>query len=91
MCSLLQGKMKQKQWIHNVVCNTTDEGEEQNAIHEGVMMGKILLSYECMETDVQLCLSKLKELVEWYENNKAKNLAMLSQIYHQQFNVDLVK
>ena len=55
------------------------------------MIGKILLSYECMETDVQLCLSKLKELVEWYENNKAKNLAMLSQIYHQQFNVDLVK
>ena len=46
--------MKQKQWIHDVVCNTTDDGEEQNAIHEGVMMGKILLSYEGMETDVQL-------------------------------------
>lgn len=83
--------MIQKQWIHDVACNATDDGEEQNSIHEAVMMGKILLSYECMETDVQLCLSKLKELVGWYEANKAKNMAMLSQIYHQQFNVDLVK
>jgi len=83
--------MKQAEWINEVVCNATDKGEEQIALHEGVMMGKFLLTYDDMETDVHIAQRKLKKVVSWYQNNKARNEAALSQIYNQVFNVELMK
>lgn len=83
--------MKQAEWINSVVCNATDNGEEQTALHEAVMMKEILLSYEDMETDVHIAQRKLKPAVSWYQNNRARNKAALSQIYNQVFNIELVK
>jgi hypothetical protein len=83
--------MKQATWINEVVCNATDNGEEQMALHEGVMMGQFLLTYDDMETDVHIAQRKLKEIVSWYQNNKARNEAALSQVYNQVFNVELMK
>ena len=73
------------------MCNATDKGEEQIALHEGVMMGEFLLTYDDMETDVHIAQRKLKKVVSWYQNNKARNEAALSQIYNQVFNVELMK
>jgi hypothetical protein len=83
--------MKQAEWINSVVCNATDNGEEQTALHEAVMMKEILLSYDDMETDVHIAKGKLNEAVSWYQGNKARNEAALSQIYNQVFNIELVK